>query len=910
MPNFSPILNSFNAGIFSELMQMRVDIDRHPHALRKALNYIPTPQGPILARTGTAMKAPAYNNDTQSALLPFSYSDETAFALEFGDERMRIVTEDGLQIETPAACTVVSGAPVTFTADVGLCSIGDQVVFSGWPDAAALQTVVANIVNKVTVGPTTTYTTDATAGTFVATGSEQVARVYDIATPYPEAAVRDIRVVQDKDILYLFCEDYPPYKLSRYAAYDWRLEAVDFQDGPYMDANTDGVRLTLSSSGQAIANQVADSAQVIKSGEDASFPAWKVFDAEQLTSRWRSNTNQSGWVGWDFTAATVIEGYTIYVGRENSSADYSSVDYAPGDWTFEGSNDGVTWTILHTINGYVLYDGMRSVYFDINNTTAYRYYRINVTACTRNGPIPVVIGRLSMRVAGTLTATLTASAITGINRDTGFQTTDIGRLIRYKDPIDTYWRELKITARTSTTVVTVEFVEEPGLATSAISEWRLGYFSDTTGWPTCGAFFDDRLWLAGVRDFPTLFAASESGVYESFAPSDKHGTVLPTNGIAYSLNSKKASRIRWIGSDDLGLLMATGSEEWTVKPTNAQEAIHAGNIKARRAVARGAAAGDVVQVDRQYLYFQRGRRTLREMAYSYEADGYKSANLSLFASHLGVVPFAGIDYAAEPHSILWAYRDDGTLVGFTYNREENVLGWHEHDLAGGVVESMCVTSNSSGLFDNVWLVVGRVIGGAYKRFIEVISRPWDFGMTVEDCWYVDCGLLYNDEPTATIYARHLEGQTVYGLADGVPFSAVVTDFKFTLDQPAGKVVFGLGYDAECITVNVEGGSRTGTSQGKLKRSGTLNVALIDSAFGEIGKWNRDTDEYEYTQIAYREAFDELSGAVELQTLITEDIVLPPGGEERGGIAFRRRKEYPLPLNVAAIMPKSFVQDGQ
>ena len=45
--------------------------------------------------------------------------------------------------------------------------------------------------------------------------------------------------------------------------------------------------------------------------------------------------------------------------------------------------------------------------------------------------------------------TLTASSTTGINSNTGFQTTDVGRLIRFRDGYG------KITARTSTTVVLV-----------------------------------------------------------------------------------------------------------------------------------------------------------------------------------------------------------------------------------------------------------------------------------------------------------------------------------------------------------------------------------------------------------------------------------------------------------------------
>ncbi len=48
--------------------------------------------------------------------------------------------------------------------------------------------------------------------------------------------------------------------------------------------------------------------------------------------------------------------------------------------------------------------------------------------------------------------TMTASAVTGINGGSGFLTTDVGRLVRFRDGYG------KITARTNTTVVTVETV--------------------------------------------------------------------------------------------------------------------------------------------------------------------------------------------------------------------------------------------------------------------------------------------------------------------------------------------------------------------------------------------------------------------------------------------------------------------
>jgi hypothetical protein len=71
----------------------------------------------------------------------------------------------------------------------------------------------------------------------------------------------------------------------------------------------------------------------------------------------------------------------------------------------------------------------------------------------------------------------------------GFLTTDVGRLVRFRDGYG------KITARTSATVVTVEILKDTG-SSSASTDWSLGAFSDTTGHPSCVSFFEQRLVFA------------------------------------------------------------------------------------------------------------------------------------------------------------------------------------------------------------------------------------------------------------------------------------------------------------------------------------------------------------------------------------------------------------------------------
>jgi len=90
---------------------------------------------------------------------------------------------------------------------------------------------------------------------------------------------------------------------------------------------------------------------------------------------------------------------------------------------------------------------------------------------------------------------VTASAVTGINGGSGFISTDVGRQIHFNAGY------AEITAITSTTIVVVT-ITTAFTDTSAIADWYLGAFSDTTGHPSCVTFFEQRLVFAGTTNQP------------------------------------------------------------------------------------------------------------------------------------------------------------------------------------------------------------------------------------------------------------------------------------------------------------------------------------------------------------------------------------------------------------------------
>ena len=95
--------------------------------------------------------------------------------------------------------------------------------------------------------------------------------------------------------------------------------------------------------------------------------------------------------------------------------------------------------------------------------------------------------------------TLTASAST-------FASTDVGRLINFSNGY------AKIRRYTSATVGKID-IKDAFDNTSAVTTWKLGAFSDTTGHPACVSFFEQRLVFADTSDQPQTLFFSKSGDY-------------------------------------------------------------------------------------------------------------------------------------------------------------------------------------------------------------------------------------------------------------------------------------------------------------------------------------------------------------------------------------------------------------
>jgi len=438
------------------------------------------------------------------------------------------------------------------------------------------------------------------------------------------------------------------------------------------------------------------------------------------------------------------------------------------------------------------------------------------------------------------------------------------------------------------------------VVTNNTVNWTLGDWSSDRGYPAAVTFHGDRLFFGGSPTQPQTAWGSVVGDYENFEPGTEDDSSL-----SITLSSSDVSNIRWMDSDEKGLLIGTTRGEWTLKPSRQNEALTPFNLNANRVSNYGSNFVAPVRVERAVLYMQSASRKLRELAYTIQVDGFAAPDMSVRAEHITVGGVTSLSYQAQPNPIIWSTRLDGKLLGFTYERDQQVLAWHNHVVGGyadeaktiaAVVEDVASIPSPNGDLDEAWVVVQRFIDGGIKRYIEYITPVFDHDTAQEQAFFVDSGGEYSGAPATVISGLdHLEGETVDILSDGaVHASQSVAGGSITLDSPGEEVKVGLQYTAIASTERLEVNTGTGSAQGQLQRVSHVSLRLYRTGALKLGADLEDLEE-----IDLRDSEDLMDEAPPLQTL---DHRQTWDAEWEDESKIHIVSDEPTPANILALMP--------
>lgn len=851
---------------------------------------------------GSDARGPA---EGPAMLVPFSFSEDDASVIEFGDGYVSFHRENAPVYDVTLSITGATATnPVVLTvANLDSLQDGDEVYVSGVGGMTQLNGRWFILDNPNFGAGTVELKGVNGTGYSAYTSGGTVQRVYRIASPYYAEDLSSLQWRGQSDVLYIASPNHPPMKLSRYAVADWLLEEVEFEHFPFASENdnsfdfiaasgTTGTITLTSSEGRFSVDAIGEYIK-LREIPEAFNPEWKPAPEDFDATKYKAF--QANLTTFAIGDRLQYEGRVYEVARRGASGVMGSVPPThDSGWASDGTFD---FKFINYGYGYA------------RLTNVADRWRATAQVVV---PIPKSCVSADRGISSLSTGTpIVVTMLASHEWETGDLVFFTGVDGTFGDFVN--GSNFTITRLSATTFsiplsgsgltggggfairmnVASNATGTNGKIYPSLFRWSWGAWGPVSGYPKTVAFFEDRLCWAGTRASPQGLWMSRVGRYEDHAVFDEDDTAMAVTLAA-------SDPIQWMLEANAIVLGTSGSE--FASNLNFEQPLTPENVHTIRSRSRAGSRAGVapVGVDSVILMAQRAGRKLLEVTYDESQNSFITPDLTRLADHITIPLIKQMVFQREPNRVVWIVLEDGQLIGFTYEREEQVAGFHRHPLGGvGVkVKSLAVIPHPDGDGDQLWAVIERTIGGQTVWYVERLEKGWVRGTALADALYVDSAATYSGAPATVIGGLwHLVGETVRVLADGVYAGEFVVSAgaSITLPSAASKVHVGLPYSATLAPMRLEAGAADGTAQGKTKRISNVVVRL-----GQTGRglYLGDTPENATEEIAIADGVLH-NGDTPLRPF--------PGRHDFGGL-MALRHTLPTPCTVTAIYPKVNTED--
>lgn len=956
------IQTAFVGGEVSPGIYGRIDLAKYKIGASTMRNIFANYRGGASSRAGTSYvgmcKQAAPNAGGTATSNPprditFQFNLTQGYALEFGDQYMRIKSNGAYVVETGTTISAITKAnPGVFTDTAHGYNNGDWIFITGVGGMTNFNGLIWIVQNKTT----NTYTVTDLFGTainttafptFTTSGIAQ--RIYTVVSPYAAIDLPYLKFTQSADTMSLACvnqitlTEYPPYDLQRVAATNWTFTQVTFAAGISPPATPTAVANN-STTVTTWYSYVVTSVDAVTGEESvASNPCY--IENNDIAINAGSNT-----VSWN--AVTGASSYNVYA----ATPSYSEQVPIGAAYGFVGSTIGVSFTDSNITADFTTVPPTHQNPFARGQITD-----VVITA-PGTGYAQSTIGYTITTVAGTGFAGTPIVDASGAV--TGFAIANNGE--KYA-PGDT------ITITTS------------GGGSGATATLTFG--AQTGTYPGVVAYYQQRRVYAYSLNAPDTYWMSKPGSYKNF---DSSIPTVDDDAITGTPWAQQVNGIQFLVPVQSNLVTLTGSGAWSLNGGN-NAAITAADQTATAQAYNGCNSTVFpLVVNYDILYVQAKGSIVRDLSYNFFVNIYTGTDMTVLSNHLfighKIIQWA---YCEEPYKLIWAVRDDGIILCLTYLKEQDVYAWSRHDTNGQYVG---VTSVTEPPVDALYTLTQRLVRGHYVYYSERMdNRIWE---NVEDCFCVDAGLQWPMTfPNATLFIfgvtgtvtltasasvfsagnvgevvragggkmtitaytsgtsvtasvtqtvtgttpddpkntplpvvagnwsmtsttsvvtglNHLEGMTVAILADGsvVP-NQVVTNGAITLPQAYSAITIGLPYLPQLQTLYLDAPIQGGTMQGKRKDIQSVTVRVEASRGWSVGSNQPDqsTQPNNATipwknmfEVKQRNALVTAGSAIPLFTGDLDPTLIPGDWASNGQVAIQQ--SYPLPLNITAVIP--------
>ncbi len=309
-------------------------------------------------------------------------------------------------------------------------------------------------------------------------------------------------------------------------------------------------------------------------------------------------------------------------------------------------------------------------------------------------------------------------------------------------------------------------------------------------YPTAVAYFGQRKVYGGGYKSPQWLRMSRTATDDNFG---YHIPLQDTDSIQIRFAARDGNGVKHlVPMSDLMIL--TSSAVWRL---SSDGAVTAASVSVNKQSSEGANDVTPVEIGGAAIFAsdQTGHIHEISLARSYTVS-YQTLDLSILCPQL----FDGhkiIDCALlrNPMNIIYFVREDGVLLSLSYEPQQQVWAWAEHDTYGKFLSVAAIPEENQTV---LYALIER--NGFYNIERMLTRQPID----MQDKCFLDGGHQYKGVPVTSLSGLDwLEGQTVSVFADGgVKPPVKVVNGTIQLSRELSNVWIGLPYVAEMQTLPI------------------------------------------------------------------------------------------------------------
>ena len=713
---------SFAKGELGPALYGRVDTAAYTIGVRSARNMYVHNHGGMSNRPGLQFICPVKDHTIQPVLMDFQFKSTDTYILELGNQSMRFIRNDAQVLEAVDTITAATKAnPCVITAGTHGWSNGDHIYIEGvvgmtelngrWFKVANKTSTTAQLTSVYDGGATginsSAYTTYSSAGT--------AGKVYEIATPWETADLKELKWTQSADTLTVTHNGYSVREITRTDHNAWTITEPTF------------------------APSLADPTAVAASVNGANNGEYWKYKVTAI----REETFEESLAGVNNTGLTIAS-------TDNTSP------------------------VAVTISGHGLTDGDEVEITGLTEMTELNNRRFQITkvstnSFTLNGEDGTSYtdestgGSNPCRALFDGTGTLASPIGTTIPDNTITWAAVVGA-VKY-----TIYRAKGGSGRYGFLDETSELVYNDN--TAALKETDLGVSPPTArtpflfanDYPGAVGYYQQRRVFGGSINNPDTSEYSQTGNQSNFTRA------LPSkasDAIAATLSSRQVNEIRhFVGGTDL--MIFTDVSEWRVNSGDNQ-GFAAETIRQEPQTEWGSSHLKPVTIGGDILFVQENLTHVRTMSFDLVKDKFTGIDMTLLAPHIfETYTISSWAFAKTPDPVMYFVRSDGNAATMTFETDQEVLAWAQWDTDGEFEWTAAIRPSSTAIDVRPYFVVKRIINGNTVRFIEKLQ---DRRFTdVRDAFFVDSGLTYDVPLTisgSTAADPVVVTATSHGFSDG------------------------------------------------------------------------------------------------------------------------------------------------